>query len=135
VKRYFRIRYFSIFALGVILPDLLSRPFHILFPATYWYLVPFHSPIVCVLYCVLISLLFERGTRKPVFFCLIAGVSLHLAFDLLQNQMAPHYFWLFPFSWKSWWVGLFWPEEALFFLPVTVAVTLVVSLVSRARRG
>ncbi|MEJ2745608.1 MAG: hypothetical protein P8123_08010, partial [bacterium] len=26
---------FPLLALGVILPDLLSRPFHILFPATY----------------------------------------------------------------------------------------------------
>ncbi len=127
-RRVFRLRFFPIFALGAILPDLLSRPAHIIFPSSYWFVVPFHAPFVCLLYCMLLSLLFSREIRMAGFFYLSAGVSLHLALDSLQNQIGPHYFWLFPFSWKSWWAGLFWPEQALFFLPVTIAVTILVSI-------
>ena len=135
VRRTFRLSLFSVFALGSILPDLLSRPFHIIFPSTYWYVAPFHAPVVCLLYCVLFSLLFARGIRKTCFLLLSGGVALHLALDLMQKQLEPKYFWLFPFFWKSWWVGFFWPEQALFFLPVTIAVTILISLLCLSHKG
>ena len=130
-----RMKLFAVFALGAILPDILSRPVHILFPATFWYVAPMHSPLVCILYCALVSLAFCHDIRRGCFFALLAGVCLHLALDSLQIQFRPHYFWLFPFSWRSWWAGLFWPEQALFFLPVTLAVTAAVTLVTRRGRG
>jgi len=125
---------FPVFALGVILPDLLSRPFHILFPSTYWFVVPFHSPLVCLLYCALISLVFAPGLRRICFLALFAGVALHLFLDSFQNQAGPVYYWLFPFSWKSGWFGLFWPEEALFFLPLTIMIALFVAWLTRRKR-
>lgn len=126
-----RIGLFPVFALGVILPDLISRPCHIIFPRTYWYVAPFHSPLVCVLYCALISLIFVPGIRRACFFSLSAGVGLHLLLDSFQKQMGPMYYWLFPLSWKSGSLGLFWPEEALFFLPVTIAITAGITLFMR----
>ena len=130
VRKLFRLRFFPIFALGVILPDLISRPLHIVFPPAYWFVVPLHSPIVCLLYCMLLSLLFSREIRRTVFLYLSGGVALHLALDSLQKQLQPTYFWLFPFSWKSWWAGIFWPEQALFMLPVTIAVTILITLIA-----
>jgi hypothetical protein len=130
-RKTFKLKFFPVFALGVILPDLLSRPFHIIFPAVYWYVVPLHSPLVCVMYCFLISRLFAKQIRKAVFLYLSGGVGLHLFLDLFQKQISPHYFWFFPFSWKSYWVGLFWPGQALFFLPVTVGVTILITYLFR----
>lgn len=131
--RMVRIRFFALFALGVILPDLLSRPFHILFPALFWYLTPFHSPLVCVLYCALFSLFLAPGLRLAGFFSLLAGAGLHLLFDLFQVQLCPAYYWFFPFSWRSFWLGLFWPEQALFFLPATILLTALICLMTRSR--
>jgi hypothetical protein len=120
-------RFFPLFALGAILPDILSRPAHILFPATYGFVHPFHSPVVCILYCAFIALLFVPALRRASFTCLLAGVALHLALDAFQKQLGPEYLWLFPFSWRSGCIGLFWPEQALFFLPVTLGVTAAVT--------
>jgi len=127
VRRLCRLPLFPVFSLGVILPDLISRPFHILFPSTFWFVEPLHSPFVCLLYCALASLIFVPAIRKVCFFSLSGGVALHLFLDSFQKQIGPMYYWLFPFSWKSWWFGFFWPEDALFFLPVTVLITLLIS--------
>jgi len=127
-RRLFRLTSFPLLALGAIMPDILSRPFHILIPAAYWFVAPMHSPLVCLCYCSAISLLFARGIRRACFVSLCTGVALHLALDSLQDQVAPMYFWLFPFSWKSWWGGLFWSEQALFFLPVSLALTALISM-------
>jgi len=127
-------RFFPLFTLGVILPDILSRPVHILFPSSYPFVQPLHSPAVCVLYCALIAILFVPALRRAAFACLLAGVVLHLVLDAFQKQLGPEYLWLFPFSWRSGCIGLFWPEHALFFLPITLAVTVLVTL-RRRRRG
>lgn len=126
-------RRFPLFALGAVLPDLLSRPVHILFPAAYPFVRPLHSPVVCVLYCVLLALLFVPASRRAAFACLLAGTGLHLMFDALQKQTGPEYLWLFPFSWRPGCVGLFWPEQALFLLPVTLGATAAVT--AWRRRG
>jgi hypothetical protein len=125
--------FFPLFALGAVLPDIPSRPLHIIFPATYWFVAPFHSPLVCLLYCALLSLAFVPALRKPAFLCLCAGTALHLSLDLLQKQVCPVYFWFFPLSWKSWGIGLFWPDWALMALPLTIAVTAYVAWRERAR--
>lgn len=133
VRRGLLDRLFPLFALGAMLPDLLSRPAHILFPAAYPFVKPLHSPLVCIPCCALLAFLFVPGIRRAAFACLLAGTALHLALDAFQRQLGPEYFWLFPFSWRSGALGLFWPEQALVFLPVTVAVTLLVSAWRRVR--
>ncbi|HOE28188.1 MAG: hypothetical protein IT574_06550 [Candidatus Aureabacteria bacterium] len=135
VRRGLFDRLFPLFALGAVLPDLLSRPAHILFPAAYPFVKPLHSPVLVVPCCALCALLFVRSVRREAFACLLAGALLHLALDACQKQLGPEYFWLFPFSWRGGWIGLFWPEQAIFALPATVAVTLLVSALRRKRRG
>jgi hypothetical protein len=135
-RRCTRLRLFPVFALGVILPDLISRPVHILFPATAWYVAPFHSPLVCALYCLLLSLLFAPAIRRACFISLCAGVGLHLVLDALQKQVCQiYYFWLFPFSWWTWEADLFWPDQAVLFLPVTIALTALVSMTGKRTRN
>ncbi|MCX6356668.1 MAG: hypothetical protein NT045_02130 [Candidatus Aureabacteria bacterium] len=91
VRQFVRVRHLSVVMLGVILPDIISRPLHIFFPATYWYMAPLHSPLVCLLYCLLVSLLWAPELRRGVFLALLAGVALHLLFDSMQNQLGPVY--------------------------------------------
>jgi hypothetical protein len=137
LRRGLLARRFPLFALGTILPDIISRPIHILFPSAYPFVQPLHSPAVCAVYCALVSLLFVPPIRREAFACLLAGAALHLALDACQRQVGPEYLWLFPFSWRPGSIGLFWPEQALFLLPATLAATAAVSALRgrRARRA
>jgi hypothetical protein len=112
----------TIFYLGAMLPDLLSRPWYILFPPVQDWVVAFHTPFGMLLTCGLLTLLFERNLRGKVFLWLMAGVLLHFGMDCLQKQVTGNNFWLFPFSWRNFGYGLFWAGEAVTFMPVWIAL-------------
>jgi len=119
-------RFRVIFYLGTILPDLITRPLYILFPSTAYYVYSLHSPIMIVIVSLLISQIFERNIRRHVLLFLLLGTALHFVLDLLQKQVLDAYYWLFPFSWKTCNLGLFWPEDALTLLPVWVCLIIIV---------
>ena len=108
----------ALFYLGTILPDVLTRPVNILQPRLYWLVMPLHTPLALTLVCLLLSYLFAETVRREVFLTLLFGVYLHLFLDLFQKSIGPAYPWLFPFSWRSFQIGLFWPEDSLVLLPV-----------------
>ncbi|MFC1718855.1 hypothetical protein ACFL6S_34705 [Candidatus Poribacteria bacterium] len=45
----------ALFYLGVILPDLLTRPVNILLPPLYWFVMPLHTPLALTMVCLLLS--------------------------------------------------------------------------------
>ena len=116
----------TIFYFGTILPDILTRPFYILFPATYNWVIFFHTPAGIALTSALIAFLFESTIRRKVFINLIAGAGLHFFMDAFQKQVSGNNFWLFPFSWKDFGFGVAWPGEIMYFIPLWL--TLVVFL-------
>ena len=135
VKKFTRLsRGAVLLYLGALLPDLISRPLHILIPALYPATQPLHSPVGAFLLCWMISLLFRADQRRGVFFLLFGGSLLHFSLDIFQKHLVGGYLWLFPFSLKPFSFGCFWPEDALYFLPYTILVVLVVYLVSAWRR-
>jgi hypothetical protein len=111
-----------IFVAGTMLPDLLSRPFYILFPLSYWWAMPLHTPVGITLVGWLITGLFPANERRVVFTSLFAGAMLHFLLDAPQKHIAAGYFWLFPFSWTTYEWGLWWPEESLRVLPAAVFI-------------
>ncbi len=106
-----------IFFVGNILPDILTRPFYIIFPGTYWFIYPFHTLFVLFLVCILISHFFEENVRKIVFFCLLAGVFLHLFLDMFQEHLTGVNYWLFPFSDIDVGIGLFGQDKSVYAIP------------------
>lgn len=126
----------SPFFLGVILPDVLSRVPWIAITNLFerynchleWFLTIFHSPFVLIIACLLISLLFKETLRKSVFKLLMLGAALHLCLDMLQKNFAPTsgYLWFFPFSFRSFNIPLFWPDQALYFIPVLMIITIFI---------
>ena len=119
-------QYRIFFYMGTILPDVVSRPFYILFPSAYYYVYSLHSPVMVGLLCVLLSLFFENGLRKTVLSASLAGAGLHFILDLMQNHILDAYYWLFPFSWKTYDLGLFWPEDSLRLVPLWLCLMLVI---------
>ena len=135
LKKFTRLsRGVVLFYLGALLPDLLSRPLHLVRPAIYPATQPLHSPVGAFLSCWLISLFFRSDQRKSVFFLLFSGSLLHFGLDILQKHLVGGYLWLFPLSLQPYSIGYFWPEDALFVLPYTILLVLIVYLFSAWRK-
>ena len=120
--------------IGVMLPDLMSRPWYILSPSVHDWVVAFHTPFGMLTACAFAALFFERSLRAGVFGRLFLGTVLHFAVDCLQKQVTGNNYWLFPFSWKNFGVGLFWADDAIPFVPVWIALVLLMEVILRVRR-
>ena len=129
------VRYRAIFYLGTILPDIISRPIYILKPELFPYTVGIHTPVFLLLFGCFMSLFFESEIRASIRNWLFIGMALHLFLDFFQRHLSGGgYFWLFPFSWKSFEIGLYWPEQPLKFIPLWLAAILVTEVIVRRRK-
>ena len=122
------------FYLGALLPDLVSRPLHIIFPSMFWVAQSFHSPLVVFLFCWLISLFFRFDQRRKIFLALTAGSVLHFLFDLTQKHLVAGYLWFFPFSLNKYSVGWIKPDDFVCYLPLTLLVVAAVYAVDALRK-
>ncbi len=123
----------GVLTLGVILPDVVTRPVYIIWPEAYWFVKPLHTPLGLVLLSVAVSGFFAARDRRQALINLLAGNALHLALDLLQKHLVGGYALLFPFTWRSWEIGLVWPEQTLIGLPVWLGVALIVYFYGRKK--
>lgn len=127
------------FYLGALLPDLLARPLPIIFPTISYVADSLHTPVVSVIVCLLIAQFFEREIRSGVRINLLLGIFLHFCLDLLQRHITASYYWFFPVSWKTFELGLFWPEDSLKVVPVLVILLIIVETLiqvqKRVRKG
>ena len=114
-----------IFYFGTVLPDILTRPWYIIFPETYEWTLPFHTPLGMLLTCILISLLFAPSLRRRVFINLTAGAFFHFVLDSFQKTLTGNDYWLFPFSWRSYGLGIAWADEVMDLLPVWIGLALL----------
>jgi hypothetical protein len=112
----------SWFLVGTVLPDILTRPFNIIFPSLFWFFMPLHTPVGLFLVCAFISRFFQPEKQNPVLYNLLGGSALHLLLDLFQKHIGSGYHLLFPFSWSSFEIGLIWPETSLYLLPLWLAM-------------
>ncbi|MBI4567812.1 MAG: class I SAM-dependent methyltransferase, partial [Planctomycetes bacterium] len=112
-----RRREIVLFVLGGILPDALTRAWVLLPKWGYEALTPLHAPVPMVAACALVSLFFAQAVRWEAFKLLLAGAFFHLFLDGLQAHLGGGYPWLFPFSWWTGEVPLFWPEDSMTLYP------------------
>jgi len=122
------------FYLGALLPDLLSRPWTIIHPPASHLVYSLHTPLMTAIICLLIAQLFEEDIRPSVRVNLLLGVTLHFSLDILQKQATIAYYWLFPFSWKTFGLGLFWPEDTVRLVPLWVGLILTIEAVLQFRK-
>lgn len=81
----------TLFPVGNLLLDLLTRPFYAFFPGLYWAFAPLHTPVGLVRACSLASYAFEKWLRGVAFRALALGAGLHLLLDSLQKRMVDAY--------------------------------------------
>lgn len=126
LKKPLRVSKFeAVFFAGTVLPDVLTRPFSIIMPGSYWFVYPLHTPLVLVLVCLLISYFFEQGIRRAIFLALLTGVFLHLVLDLFQKHLVGVNYWLFPFSDLNVEIGLFWQDDSIYAIPLLLALIII----------
>jgi hypothetical protein len=123
-----RIRVF--FYMGAVLPDILARPIYILWPDLFFYTVAIHTPAFMIVFILLFAEFFPQYLRKTVAVFTLAGVGLHFLMDLFQQHLLTGYYWLFPFSWNSFEIALFWPETPVRLIPLWTALILATEFVS-----
>ncbi|HSE85710.1 MAG TPA: metal-dependent hydrolase [Candidatus Binatia bacterium] len=114
--------------IGTIIPDVLSRPFNILFPSVSWFFMPFHTPAGLLLLSALISEFVPASTRRLVVLSLVSGAFLHLFLDLFQKHTGGGYYLFFPFSWNKFEFGLVSPEASLYLFPIWLSVGIYLAL-------
>ncbi len=114
-----------LFYLGVLLPDILTRPFYIIFPVTKTWTIFLHTPAGALLACLLLTRLLREDLRRSAFFWIAGGALTHFALDALQKQVTGNNFWLFPFSWKNFSLPLLRPEDFMALIPLFLGLTLV----------
>jgi hypothetical protein len=123
-----------LFYFGTILPDILTRPFYILFPVTKDWTVPFHTPFGMILTCVLLAFLFEASIRRKVFINLLGGAFFHFFLDALQKHVNEGIFWFFPFSWKSGGFQFLWADKIMNLIPVWIILIIILEATIFIRR-
>lgn len=109
-----------LFYMGTMLPDLLTRPVYILFPAAKHWTVFLHTPLAMLMVTLILTLCFEERTRARVFSYLASGALIHFLADALQKQVIGNNFWFFPFSWHNFSLNLIWAHEFMVVLPVVL---------------
>jgi hypothetical protein len=118
----------TLFYLGTLLPDLLTRPWYILFPFTRDWTLFFHTPIGMGITAGFFTLLLASHLRKTAFLNLTGGAALHFLLDSFQKQVNGNNFWLFPFSYKNFSLGFAWAEDFLRFIPLWILLIILLEL-------
>lgn len=94
-----------------------------------------HAPIPVAIAAYLLALLLPEIGRSRNFMLLAVGSTLHFILDSLQTTLGVSSgALLFPFSWTSWHLNLFWPDQAILSLPWLGAVIVILELLRRHRR-
>ncbi len=124
----------AIYYLGIILPDVITRPIYILFPGLFNYTIAMHTPVFLVILCLFLAEFFQPQIRSLVFKYLFAGVIVHLLLDSIQRHFIGGYYWLFPFSWKTYEWGLYWADAPLRWIPLWVILIAGYELFIRLHR-
>ena len=123
--------------IGSILPDLLGRSLGVFIADSSivgWYQAVIHTPLALLLFIYSFSFFFPEKERKKVFLFLSLGVASHLFLDLFQKTLGLGYLWFFPFSFKSFQIPLFWPDESIFLIPAFAILNLIIFFTLKTKK-
>ena len=124
----------TLFAAGVLFPDMLGKPLAFFPGAPHLLEIPSHTPFGLIFACGAVSQLFARGFRGTAFWALYLGSLLHVVGDLMKDYLGSGaVFLLHPFSLDTFEVGLYRSEDVFYFLPVNLVVLGLFWLVRKRR--
>ncbi len=107
---------------GTLLPDIITRPFYILFPVSDNFFTPIHTPFGMLIVTLIIIIFFESRIRLQGYLLLNSGVLLHFLLDATQKKLIGNNFWLFPFSLRDYHRDFLWAEDYVRYIPLTLMI-------------
>jgi hypothetical protein len=123
-----------LFYFGVCLPDILQKFLNTLTQTPYNFTMPTHSIFGLLLYCYIISFLFEEDFRSYAFIALYLGSLLHVLADLFRGYVGIGMPILTPFSIKGYEFDIYVNEEILFMIPVNIFIILLLEFYTKRPR-
>ncbi|HXX92742.1 MAG TPA: metal-dependent hydrolase [Planctomycetota bacterium] len=125
----------ALVVIGTFLPDLTSKGFYWVLKCTPNFEVPTHSLVGVTLISYAASLFLEERLRRAAFPALLAGGVLHVLVDLLKDNMGVGSCRLFyPFSPRSYELGLIDPVDVIYLVPIDLILLWVAGAIERSRR-
>ena len=118
----FTIKHKSLVILGCLLPDIGNLLNLLLNYKFSWFLQPLSTPIGVILLSASIGFLFNIEYKRAVSLLLL-GAGSHLILDFTVRRFEEGILFLFPFSWRQYNFGLYWPEQ--FYLPLLFSIILL----------
>jgi len=120
--------------LGVVLPDLPSKLLDLLFELD-WATTASHTPLLWAAMAYVLAHAFSERLRLSAFLGLLLGGWLHILVDLGKDNMGLGTILLgFPFSWKTYGLDLYYPENSLAYAPWCLGAILLVEWLAWVRR-
>lgn len=121
--------------LGVLLPDLLPKSLYWVARTPSDFLEPLHSLPGLLVLGYAVSLFFEESLRRSAFAALTAGSFLHVALDLVKDNLEIGSAGLFyPFSTRGFALGWIDPEDVILLIPAALAVLVLTHWAERRAR-
>lgn len=77
-----------LFLLGALLPDVVTRPVHIIWPQAYWLVMPLHTPVGIVIVSWMVAALFRTQDRRVVFVAHVLSRLGDLSFARSSGSIA-----------------------------------------------
>lgn len=129
------VRLQALLVAGTFLPDVVAKGLYWVARAPEAFGSPAHSPVGLLALCYALAFLLPLPLRRPGFACLVAGGLLHVALDLLKENVGHGAARLFlPFDLRSVELGWLPMEDVVILLPLDVLLLLAAAWFERSRR-
>jgi membrane-bound metal-dependent hydrolase YbcI (DUF457 family) len=124
----------ALLVIGTFLPDLVAKGFMWVTRATDNFDAMTHSLLGLLLLSYGAALFIEERLRRPAFVALLGGGLLHVAVDLLKYNLGMGSATLFfPFSDRSFELGLIDPLDVIFLAPLAAVLLGIAWIIERKR--
>lgn len=121
----------ALFILGTFMPDLVAKGLWWIVRAPMNFNVPSHSLPGLLAVSYLACLFLEERRRPAAFVALYLGGVLHVAVDLIKNNIGAVAYLLYPFSMTGSKLGWVNPENVVLLAPLNIALLLVLWIAER----
>jgi len=128
-------RYSALLVIGTFLPDLVSKGLYWVTRAPGDFTVPTHSLAGLLVLSYGAALFVEERLRRGAFLALLAGGLVHVAVDVLKENMGMGNTYFFhPLSTYSFEIGLIDNLNVILLVPVDAAILILAWMLERRRR-
>ena len=124
----------ALLVIGTFLPDVAAKGLYWVLRTDSDFTLPTHSILGLVVLSYAAALWIEERLRGRAFVAILAGGLIHVGVDLLKENLGMGSAYLFyPFSTRSYELGLIDPLDVVWLLPIDVLILVLAWIIERRR--